>query len=357
MGASTSKSKSPRAGHKKRKKRPHQSSPKKKTNNTNPVPGQRVFAWKDENHRWHEYPANVNIALTKILYSSSKKGEKKYVYTAPNEQTYEVDLENSYQTNIDTKVKRKVKELVFEDYIKKVRRESIIKEPSLMANDAVGKLAYNIVQKFRQNRRHPTIINWAFTVKFIVRFFQIADKRGIELALPEVVYHWTAVKNMHLVVDGNLKVPDGVSVFHATDDGWYGRGVYSSPNPTRFKAYGDGAKKTCMCLAVLGKTYVASYPKMLGKPLVTGYDSHVSDDAEHTEWVFFDNSQLLPLYFIKPAQLTRANDLVNQLRHLLIDQFLTVWYRTPKGKKCKKDKDQWLKELDDKHHHIYKIHE
>jgi len=180
MGASTSQRKSARPSNGKRirrknskKNNPRASKKKQANENT----GQRVLAWQDENGRWHEYPANVNIALTKILASGSKRnGANKYVYTAPNEQTYEVDLETLYQTNIDTKVKRKVKELVFEDYIKKVRKESIIKEPSLMANDQVGKLAYKIVQKFRTNQNHPTIINWAFTVKFIVRFFQIADK-------------------------------------------------------------------------------------------------------------------------------------------------------------------------------------
>jgi len=317
---------------------------------------QRAWAWKDENDRWQEYPANVNIALMRILASKHCK-HKKHVYEAPNEQTYVIDLDISKQTNIETGVAKDVKVLAFKDYIDKVRKESLIKEPSLMTNNQIGKLAYKIVRMFRGHTKYVTIVNWTFTVKFIVKFMNIADKRGIELALPELVYHWSSVEKMPLIVASNLKVPDGVTVFHATDDGWYGRGVYTSPNPTKFRAYGDDALKTCMCLAVLGKTYVASYPAMLGKPLVTGYDSHVSDDAEHTEWVFFDNDQLLPLFIIKPNQLPRVISVIKQVRKLLIDEFLTCWYRTPKGKKCKKDKNKRVKELCERHHHIWKIHE
>jgi hypothetical protein len=111
-----------------------------------------------------------------------------------------------------------------------------------------------------------------------------------------IVYHGTAKTNFSKIVDGNLKVPDGKAVLHATDQGYYGKGVYTSPQKETALAYaargGDGV--VFVCLALPGRQYAAQYPADKGKPCHTGFDSHYS--PEGTELVFFSSDQLLPIF-------------------------------------------------------------
>ena len=94
-------------------------------------------------------------------------------------------------------------------------------------------------------------------------------------------------------------VPDGNKLAHQTDEGYYGKGIYTSPDPVYAKGYGHGAHKTFVCLSLPGKMFPSCYPRDLGKPLQKGYDSHYSDDNrgkkpdQEKEWVFFNSDQLL----------------------------------------------------------------
>jgi hypothetical protein len=95
-----------------------------------------------------------------------------------------------------------------------------------------------------------------------------------------IVYHGTAKTNFSKIVDGNLKVPDGKAVLHATDQGYYGKGVYTSPQKELALRYASAARGgdgvVFVCLALPGRQYAAQYPADKGKPCHVGFDSHYS---------------------------------------------------------------------------------
>ena len=157
-------------------------------------------------------------------------------------------------------------------------------------------LSDNIITAIRQVPGH--IVNIGFVGNFVIKYFKMCEEIGYKLAYPKIVYHWTRSTNFASISNSGLKVPDGVAVRHATDTGFYGRGIYTSPDPQYAKGYGHGANKLFVCLSLPGRQYKASYPQMLGKPLMDGYDSHVSKDRNEMEWVFFSSDQLLLCYLV-----------------------------------------------------------
>mmetsp|Transcript_42856 Transcript_42856/g.38085 ORF Transcript_42856/g.38085 Transcript_42856/m.38085 type:complete len:150 (-) Transcript_42856:8-457(-) len=138
-------------------------------------------------------------------------------------------------------------------------------------------------------------------------------RRGSSLAKPKILYHWTRQHLFEPIINGGLKVPDGKKVTHTTDTGYYGRGIYMSPDPNYAQSYGYGATLFFVTLALPGLQYKASYPKSLGKPLKKGYDSHISQDRNQMEWVFFDNHQLLLCYQISLDQVEYVTNVLNKV--------------------------------------------
>lgn len=173
-------------------------------------------------------------------------------------------------------------------------------------------LAFDIVSILRnQTSGIPTVVGWDFALNFAKKFFELAKKRGINLAKPCVVYHWTPKKNTNLIIDGNLKVPDGRKILHQTDQGYFGRGVYTAPDPIYGQRYGRGARETILCLAIPGKKYTATYADSFGKPLRHGFDMHISRCGK--EWVFFDSDQLLPIFVIEPQKIKLTKKVIGEL--------------------------------------------
>eukprot|EP01083_Nonionella_stella_P196950 724376_1 len=162
-----------------------------------------------------------------------------------------------------------------------------------------------------------SIVNISFVQHFVVKYFKMCEEIGNALAYPKIVYHWTRSANFDPIAKAGLQVPDGVKVAHATDTGFYGRGIYTSPDPQYAQGYGHGANKLFVCLSLPGRQYLASYPQSLGKPLMEGYDSHVSKDRNEMEWVFFNSDQLLLCYLVTldflEAQAKIQMDYVSQL--------------------------------------------
>lgn len=203
-------------------------------------------------------------------------------------------------------------------------------EPHIKSHEKCGhkspiSIAFSIISILRnQTTGIPTVVCWDFAVAFVRKFFKIAKNRGVKLATPTIIYHWTPEKNINLIVDGNLKVPDGRNVLHQTDEGYYGKGVYTSPDPNYGRSYGHGHSKTIMCLAVCGKQYKASYPESMGKPLTEGYDMHVSKDRGNNEWVFFDNDQLLPAFVIEPERIAEVQHVVDVVARELVTSYREV---------------------------------
>ena len=108
-------------------------------------------------------------------------------------------------------------------------------------------------------------------------------------------------------MEGNLKVPDGRQVKHVTDDGFFGRGIYTTTDPRLAFAYAKDAI-VFACLALPGRQYKATQKRDRGVPKKAGYDSHLGYEGDGApQLVFFDTDQVLPCYLVDQRNHTRAH--------------------------------------------------
>lgn len=148
------------------------------------------------------------------------------------------------------------------------------------------------------------IVNYDLAVAFLRRMRAMLAEGGPRRAKLDVVYHWTPEQNFVSIERGNLQVPGrAADVFHQTDEGYYGKGIYTSPRATAYTMYGKGAKRCILCLCLAGRQYPAQ--KAMGRALQKGYDSHTNGDSrdgvQGSQWVFFSSDQLLPLFLLDTA--------------------------------------------------------
>jgi hypothetical protein len=142
------------------------------------------------------------------------------------------------------------------------------------------------------------ILKPELVVRFEKRWNQLKTQRGEALAQPQIAYHGTAETNINSILERGLLVPgmgEGKDVNHATDNGWWGKGIYLSPNASLSIGYCRGSSKLLICSVLMGKTYDAR-TRIDGQGLTSGYDSHTAENG--AEWVIFDPSQVLPCYLI-----------------------------------------------------------
>jgi len=151
-----------------------------------------------------------------------------------------------------------------------------------------------------------SVANFDLAVDFIAYARKLRQSRGEVESKLEIVYHWTPKENFQKIIDGNLRVPDGKQVLTKTDQGFYGAGIYTSPDFNYGRAYAYGTGACFLCIAMPGRRYLASYPQNLGKPCHPGFDCHVSADGHQLEWVFFSSCQLLPCFLVEDATHTLA---------------------------------------------------
>ena len=122
-----------------------------------------------------------------------------------------------------------------------------------------------------------------------------------------IVYHGTSRSNFRAIMEGNLKVPDGKQVRHVTDDGFFGRGIYTTTDPRLAFAYAKDAI-VFACLALPGRQYKATQKRDRGVPKKAGYDSHLGYEGDGApQLVFFDTDQVLPCYLVDQRNHTRAH--------------------------------------------------
>lgn len=98
---------------------------------------------------------------------------------------------------------------------------------------------------------------------------------------------------MHL----GLCVPGTEGIKHATDTGWYGAGIYLSPDLKTAKKYGT---RVLVCSVLLGRMYRCK-KKIHGQNLRKGFDSHREaffNEYCGKEWIVFDAAQVLPVYLL-----------------------------------------------------------
>eukprot|EP00042_Codosiga_hollandica_P036063 m.272465 g.272465 ORF g.272465 m.272465 type:complete len:473 (+) comp54795_c0_seq3:208-1626(+) len=121
-------------------------------------------------------------------------------------------------------------------------------------------------------------------------------QRAIELKHldpdPVIAYHGTTARVMPLIVQQGLRMPKEVG--HRTDSGYYGAGMYLSPDPLLSLGYSEN-QRLLICAVLLGKPFMC--PDMMhGASLQRGFDSHISPG--HNEYVLFQPSQVLPLFVL-----------------------------------------------------------
>ncbi|ORY49378.1 hypothetical protein BCR33DRAFT_734872 [Rhizoclosmatium globosum] len=135
--------------------------------------------------------------------------------------------------------------------------------------------------------------------KLLDQFKQCQAKLGCQ---PVVSYHGTREENINGIRDNGFLT----SHIGKTDDGFFGRGFYVSPNADYAVPYSHadspGPIKAgqigfiFVCHVLLGKTYRVS-DQDNGRKIERGYDSHES--PRKCEFVVFRQDQIRPVYVIK----------------------------------------------------------
>jgi len=139
-------------------------------------------------------------------------------------------------------------------------------------------------------------------VEFEAAWKVMKQNRGMTLASPNMAYHGTAETNINSILERGLLVPGrgkGKDIGHATDTGFWGGGIYLSPNAALSIGYCRGGKKLLICSVLMGKRYQCTN-LMHGGDLMAGHDSHVAPGGQ--EWILFDPAQVLPCYLISFKQ-------------------------------------------------------
>jgi len=141
---------------------------------------------------------------------------------------------------------------------------------------------------------------------FVRRMRRMLSEGGAARAAVSIVYHWTPRSNFQPIDNRNLQVPGAATgVEHQTDEGYYGRGIYTSPDINIYRGYGGDADRAFLCLCLPGRQFPALYPEHMGADLQPGYDSHISGDDNDgpagTQWVLFSSDQLLALFLVDEA--------------------------------------------------------
>jgi len=165
--------------------------------------------------------------------------------------------------------------------------------------------------------------------RFEACFTQFNNKYGAnsEHSKPVWAYHGTKAARMSSIESKGLLVPGTNGVTHATDSGWYGRGIYLSPNCDVSLGYSDDGK-LLICAVLMGKKFKC-HNRLDGAGLQPNCDSHESPGGD--EYIVFNAGQVLPVFVID----TRAR--VNNYQYPPIIPVKPVFhsYKPPVVKKKK----------------------
>eukprot|EP00038_Savillea_parva_P011304 m.196564 g.196564 ORF g.196564 m.196564 type:complete len:266 (-) comp19856_c0_seq1:198-995(-) len=204
--------------------------------------------------------------------------------------------------------------------VKNARVDSVVQPPSrgadaLTVEPSLPMFAATLTERLRQKRR--TGIRLRFSTTNYDHAVAFLTKRQMNLdhfADIITVFHGTRKTNFANIIDRNLCVPDGKNVLHVTDQGYYGKGIYTSPNVDTSLSYAhEGA--VFVCLALPGRKFPARSTQH-GQPCTPGYDSHVSPDGN--EIVFFSSDQLLPCFLVGREDVTKALEAVADARDRIL---------------------------------------
>eukprot|EP01091_Cochliopodium_minus_P002763 TRINITY_DN12618_c0_g1_i1.p1 TRINITY_DN12618_c0_g1~~TRINITY_DN12618_c0_g1_i1.p1 ORF type:complete len:735 (-),score=221.33 TRINITY_DN12618_c0_g1_i1:60-2231(-) len=160
-------------------------------------------------------------------------------------------------------------------------------------------------QNNMQVKKITNVLNPPLCARFERKLDEIKKLRGKEVTKYELVYHGTSSTNITSILKNGLLVPgknyiiDGkpLCIGHATDTGWYGKGIYTSPNAGVSLGYCRSGGMLLICSIIMGKKYQCP-GCITGQPLKEGYDSH-TDPQGNAEWIVFHEAQILPCYLVE----------------------------------------------------------
>eukprot|EP01088_Endostelium_zonatum_P004878 TRINITY_DN1623_c0_g3_i1.p1 TRINITY_DN1623_c0_g3~~TRINITY_DN1623_c0_g3_i1.p1 ORF type:complete len:408 (+),score=72.98 TRINITY_DN1623_c0_g3_i1:75-1298(+) len=135
--------------------------------------------------------------------------------------------------------------------------------------------------------------------EYCERYGKRSGKSKVRLA-----FHATGQDRVFGIVSSGLVVPGSAmkngeeEVKHRTDNGWYGKGIYLTPEVKTAKSYG---RTLLVCAVLLGRVFRAK-TRMDGQGLMEGYDSHREpfwNKGLGKEWILFSSDQVLPIYIVQ----------------------------------------------------------
>lgn len=133
-------------------------------------------------------------------------------------------------------------------------------------------------------------------VRFERRIAELRDaKRTGEELKPHVAYHGTAPQNVALIAESGFRL-DKLAA-NTGNRGYYGAGVYCSPQANYCVGYTRGGKELLVCAVLMGKRFKCPN-MMLGCELQKGFDSH-TDPTGNSEWVLFQEESILPCFILQ----------------------------------------------------------
>jgi len=124
---------------------------------------------------------------------------------------------------------------------------------------------------------------------------KIREVRGEECSYPVLGFHGTKEENIESICETGFRVPGEKSFQHASDPGWYGKGVYFSEYPRYSMNYIKDSKRLLLCQILPGNVFRCRYI-IQGESLRAGFDSHMSPDRK--EVVIFNSHHILPSYIV-----------------------------------------------------------
>jgi len=136
--------------------------------------------------------------------------------------------------------------------------------------------------------------------ELVARF--MSKRQSLSIKKIRVGYHGTSEEALPSILAKGLLVPGKRNnVEHRSDTGWWGGGIYLSPDPIVSSSYAHNSK-LIVCAVLLGRPYHCKQ-RMDGQACKKGYDSHISpwwsiSGNLGKEWVLFDEGQILPCFVI-----------------------------------------------------------
>jgi hypothetical protein len=149
-----------------------------------------------------------------------------------------------------------------------------------------------------------TVVKTNLVERFVNFVTRLQAKRGIDECPVTMAFHGTSPYNIENILKIGLVVPGTHGVEHATDTGYWGKGIYLSPNASISVSYCRGGGELLVCAIVQGKIFQCTQ-LIHGAPLTEGYDSH--EDPSGSEIILFDEAQVVPIFVISFPQLANTS--------------------------------------------------